>query len=443
MPCKFTGQINIRFMKFIKIAVLALLINVKIIPYSFAANQNKSLEELVASQQNEQQYEQSQISKKEKKLNELRCELELLQLELEKQLSSLRAEITKIKLEKEAENLAWELQLDKERILHEKKMLAMRKETQELKSETELLNAKIEKMVTDLKLLTQEHEKKLCFMQLEAEKINLELKTSALKQVKDTYIEKNATYLVEPFDKASGKLTISDRKIEFHGIVNDAKAHYVVDRINYYNNKNTELPIFLIIENSPGGSASAGEQILRTMDASKAPVYVVVKGFAGSMAAVITTLAKKSFIYENASMLHHQPSTFVGGNVREVKHLAERLEEFWNRLGGRVAKKMGISLVEFNKKLYDNSGSGDWHLYGDKAVKIKWADYVIKGIVDTSILHLPKEEAYNQSDYWNKFWGNNLKTEEKGNKSDKITLSKLTYPDFYFMYDPYNQYCIE
>ena len=52
----------------------------------------------------------------------------------------------------------------------------------------------------------------------------------------------------------------------------------------------------------------AGYKILKAMEGSAAPVYVVVKSFAASMAANIATQSKKSFAYPNAIILHHQIS---------------------------------------------------------------------------------------------------------------------------------------
>ena len=56
-----------------------------------------------------------------------------------------------------------------------------------------------------------------------------------------------------------------------------------------------EIPanaIFIVIDTSPRGSVMAGYRILKAMESSDAPVHVVVKSFAASMAAAITTLGE-------------------------------------------------------------------------------------------------------------------------------------------------------
>ena len=96
-------------------------------------------------------------------------------------------------------------------------------------------------------------------------------------------------YLKEPL--VDGVLYVSDRRIAFNGAVTEQLADYVCTRIAFYNNQSSEFPIFIVVDNSPGGSVAAGYQIQKAMAASKAPVHVVVKGFAASMTAVICTLA--------------------------------------------------------------------------------------------------------------------------------------------------------
>ena len=77
------------------------------------------------------------------------------------------------------------------------------------------------------------------------------------------------------------------------------------------------------IDRCPGGSVMEGYRIVKAMQASKAPIHVVVKSFAASMAAVITTLAVHSYAYPNAVILHHQMSTGANGNMTQIKEQVE------------------------------------------------------------------------------------------------------------------------
>jgi ATP-dependent Clp protease protease subunit len=193
-------------------------------------------------------------------------------------------------------------------------------------------------------------------------------------------------YLKDPL--VDGTLYISDRRIAFNGAVTEQLADYVCQRINFYNNQSAEFPIFIVVDNSPGGSVAAGYQIQKAMAASKSPVYVVVKGFAASMTAVIATLAERSFCYPNTIILHHQVSNTMRGNMTVLKEQIEFTNRWFERLGTPVAKKMGLTLPDFVKQMYANDSTGDWQAFGEKAKELKWVDNVVERIEETAILDL-------------------------------------------------------
>jgi ATP-dependent Clp protease protease subunit len=196
-------------------------------------------------------------------------------------------------------------------------------------------------------------------------------------------------YEMEPFK--DGVLTISDRRIAMDGPIVDGMADDVTERIHYFNNKDEKLPIFLVIDRSPGGSVMEGYRIVKAMQASKAPVHVIVKSYAASMAAVIATLAPHSYVYPNAVILHHQILSFAFGNLTEQKEQLEVLQEWYKRLSEPVAKKAGMSLDAFTKEMYKHNSDGNWEEFGDEAVRLKWADHVVSEIRETGIVKEPGE----------------------------------------------------
>ena len=201
-------------------------------------------------------------------------------------------------------------------------------------------------------------------------------------------------YLENPHQ--DNKLIISDRRIALNGPIVARTADEIADRLDYFNNKDAKLPIFIVIDNSPGGSVMAGYKILRAMDGSKAPVYVVVKQFAASMAACITTLADKSFAYPNAQILHHQISSASFGNLTQQRESLKEIEDWWQRLAGPIATKMGVGLDDLIKQMYAKTSSGDWTEFADNAQKLKWVDVIVNEIQETGVLKhpdlQPKEE---------------------------------------------------
>ena len=199
-------------------------------------------------------------------------------------------------------------------------------------------------------------------------------------------------YLKEPL--VDGTLVISDRRIAMNGPVTDQLAEFVSERLSFFNNQSSEFPIFLVIDNSPGGSIAAGYQIQKAMASSKAPVYVVVKSFAASMAAVITTLAERSYCYPNTILLHHQASTALSrANMTVLKEQLVFTQIWYERLATPIAKKMGISLEEFVKQMYKNDSNGDWQAFGDRAKELKWVDNIVERIEETSVLDLLPEKS--------------------------------------------------
>ncbi|HEX4047103.1 MAG TPA: ATP-dependent Clp protease proteolytic subunit [Elusimicrobiota bacterium] len=197
-------------------------------------------------------------------------------------------------------------------------------------------------------------------------------------------------YEADPFK--DGVLTISDRRIALDGPIVEGTADDVTDRLNYFNNKDEKLPIFIVIDRSPGGSVMEGYRIVKAMRASKAPVCVVVKSYAASMAAVITTLAPRSYVYPNAVLLHHQILSFSFGNLTEQKEQLAVLKQWYERLSEPVAKKMGMTLDEFTKDMYKHNSDGNWEEFGNEAVKLKWADHVVSEIRETGVIKEPGED---------------------------------------------------
>jgi len=197
-----------------------------------------------------------------------------------------------------------------------------------------------------------------------------------------------------------------------------------------------------VIDESPGGSVMAGYKILKAMEGSAAPVYVVVKSFAASMAANIVTQSKKSFAYPNAIVLHHQILSGSFGNLTEQKENLKILEEWWKRLATPVAAKMGISLDEFIKRMYQNRSTGNWMEFGDSARKLKWVDEIAETV---------REESYDKNpDAPSALPGSPAPAHGKGqsalqervdaNGRRYVLLPRLDPVDCYYLYNPDNYY---
>ena len=370
-----------------------------------------------------------------------------------------------IKLKKEIKRLGLikqKLQLENS-IVQEK----YRKTTLKLKGEVDRLRqinardkAEFEKTKTKFQRQKEKVNMELTRIRLETSQMNLrkarveqklhKLRSAIMKrqQRKQWEDEVNTPlkYKLKPFQK--GRLFITDRRVDLNGPIFYGMADYIVDQIEYYNNKSSSKPIFIVINASPGGSVIAGYRILMSMKSSRAPIHVVVKSYAASMAAVILARADHSYAYPNAIILHHQVSSFARGNITQQKERIKLAEDWMRRLATPVAKKMGVSLKEFVKLMYKNNSDGDWREFADRARKLKWIDHVVYEIVELSVTVKPQKPAPPRLQVFirrSQEQKNFSQEPEAGPTVDKdggafFRLPRLTPYDVYFLHNPDNYY---
>jgi ATP-dependent Clp protease protease subunit len=262
---------------------------------------------------------------------------------------------------------------------------------------------------------------------------DLELRNKKAEWKKESNSE--PVYTHAPYK--NGKLTLSDRRIPLNGPIIQGAATYVSERINYFNNISTQ-PIFIVIDDSPGGSTWEGYAIIKAMESSKAPVYVVVKSMAASMAAIIATMAEKSYAYPGAQILHHQMWGPASGNLIQLNEKVAHRKEWEKRLYGPLSKKIGLSLEEFRKKMYENNSEGDWLEFGDKAAEYKWVTGTIDRLEETGIIKNPEENSQPKSRLGSFAYALEEKTDEKGQVF--VPLPRLRPFDYYLIYNPDNYY---
>jgi ATP-dependent Clp protease, protease subunit len=231
-------------------------------------------------------------------------------------------------------------------------------------------------------------------------------------------------YPLEPL--AEGVLRISDRRIPFNGIVDETLAKFVCDRIAFYNALDKKAPIFIVIDRSPGGSVMSGYQILQAMESSQAPVYVVVKGYAASMAAIITTMAKQSYVYPQTIVLHHQASTSLSGNQTQLEQQLKWSKIWCERIFVKVANKMGITVDEFVAKMYAAVSTGDWKVLGTEAVKLKWVTHVVDRMTEEGVNNTAAAPALGEI--------------KPDGLNGTTTLNPLTPFDIWWIYDPSTEF---
>ena len=375
--------------------------------------------------------EEAKKLKAEMELDATRFKYRVAQYEKQIEEQRLQAEKSKIDRKLEAERVA-------------EQMAAMQRDVGRIKLEAEL--TKMQSELAQAKLQAE-----LAQVKAEKERMETAVAMEDLDEKLENRILGDEQYPDEPFQ--DGVLHISLRRIELNGPIYDGAADYVCQRLDYFNNQ-SDKPIFLVIDNCPGGSAIEGMQIVQAIERSKAPVHVVVKRFAASMAAIITTLADHSYCYPDAIMLHHQASSSLFGNGRDMEDQKRQFNEISRRLIGAVAEKIGTTEEEFVDQMYENRVSGDWELFGDQACEKRWVDAVAHTIREDGVRTRPTGARRTQSIL--RIFGESQQpaqadgyleryevalpeeTDERGRRY--VRLPRLTPVDVWLLYNPDGYY---
>ncbi|GAA5481868.1 ATP-dependent Clp protease proteolytic subunit [Haloferula sargassicola] len=371
--------------------------------------------------------------------NSMKSEQERLALEnalvderVKKETSDMRAEIARLQAEKQLISERLNLAELKRQSEAQQEITESKVEEERLTREAAIAKARAEALANELKAAQAEHA-------LELEKLDSEISRYKKSEEREGYADNPPEYLDNPL-RDDGVLVISDRRIPLNGAITTETADFITDRIHFYNNMDAKKPIFIVIDESPGGSVMAGYRILKAMEASEAPIHVVVKSFAASMAAAITTLAEESYAYPNSVILHHQISSTLFGrlNLTQQAELLKDSERWWDRFGTPIAEKMGITKEEFIKRMYEQVSSGDWSEFGTDAQKLKWVNHIVSGIEETSLTHSPDAEDAAKSAKKAAMFGLEKGVDDEGHPV--MYLPRISPKDVYFLYNPDGYY---
>ncbi|MGE0708976.1 MAG: ATP-dependent Clp protease proteolytic subunit [Planctomycetota bacterium] len=371
------------------------------------ANQSEEIERIQADAQLRRAREETEAYELQKKLNEIKNRTTLRKLQELDELSDLQGESVKI-----------QTKLGLERAKRQAEMEAMTADRERMEAEAALIASRMR--LAEIKRKAQLEE---------ASRINDELALMGTKEKAKDVVTEEVDYPDRPF--SHGRLVISDRRISLNEPIITGTADYVCKRIDFFNNQSTSKPIFLVIDRCPGGSVMEGYRIVKTMQASKAPIHVVVKSYAASMAAVITTLADHSYAYPNAVILHHQMSTGASGNMSQIKQQLDEAREWERRLMEPVCKKIGLTREAFIKSMYEHNVDGDWAEFADQAVKMRWVNEVVDEIREAGVTKRPQGEAPRP-------WYFGLFGQEQKDEHGRPfrTLPRLGPYDFYMIHNP-------
>lgn len=350
-------------------------------------------------------------------------------LQAEKEAAEARLSLTRLKQETELAELRAQI----ERLQAETALAAARRQRRAEELEEQLADSKSEsdRLGAERKKLEQQLAVARTNAALDMQRLQSRLEKLEAERSLETVVVGEARYVEDPY--RAGVLEISSRRIALNGVITMATADHVTDRLHFFNNKSERYPIFIVIDYSPGGSVMAGYRILKAMEASRAPVHVVVKSFAASLAAVITSLAPHSYAYPNAILLHHQLSGGNGGNLTEQREQMKRAEEWSRRLLGPLCDKLKMTQAKFVREMYRHDSSGDWSEFADRAARLGWVERVVNEVRERGVTQLSAVT------------GEGALARERAERRDAqgrsyVELPRLRPFDLWFLHDPGDYY---
>ncbi len=169
----------------------------------------------------------------------------------------------------------------------------------------------------------------------------------------------------------------SRRRIYITGQINDTLASDICAQINHLAALSHE-DIVLVIQ-GPGGSVTAGNAILDTMETCKCDISTVVLGEAASMSAVLASSGTKGkrFIGARAEMMIHQALGGASGQTADILRTAEHIK--------KVNKKLHQQISTNTSKSYEQICADcdrDYYLEAEEAIAYGLADHIFTGFAD-------------------------------------------------------------
>lgn len=378
---------------------------------------SKKPEVVVKKSKTESVVEDDKFKELKNRLKELKLKKSLLETEL----SFENLNFKKERLERTKQHKKRILDYEDNKLLFEEKQLEWKNNRLEAKKEQAKINSKIQEMKLErITLELENHKKEITILELERK-----LKERIRSQQWSQYVPSNIEYHDNPV--IDGFIHITDRKIIMNEVITYQLGDFVSEKIHYFNNKSIKEPIFLVIERCPGGSVIAGYKIIKAIESSPAPVYVIVKSYAASMAAIITSRAKYSYAYPQAIILHHQVSSWNVGNLTQQKERLEMSRLWMEKLYEPLAKRMNMTLEKLIERMYKENSDGDWEEFAEDAVKLKWITATVDGIKDMSIRNILQKP----NEKYPRFFAAEEKKDSSGNRF--VQLPRINRHDFYFI----------
>lgn len=140
---------------------------------------------------------------------------------------------------------------------------------------------------------------------------------------------------------------LKDRIIMCTGEVTDELAESVVAQLLYLESESKERPIKMMVA-GPGGSVTAGEQIISTMKTVSCPVETIAMGCVASMSALIAISGDKGrrSAYPNTEIMLHTVASGANGKIQDMEISLENIRKTNERCMRQIAEACNKTIDE-------------------------------------------------------------------------------------------------
>lgn len=141
----------------------------------------------------------------------------------------------------------------------------------------------------------------------------------------------------------------NDLNIQIYGVIGESwfdenvTADAVYKELEDFGKDIDNINIYI---NSPGGSVTDGCAIYTALKRHKATKNVYIDGQCSSIATVIAMAGDKIAISPVATMMIHDPSTYVAGNSEDMRKIADILDTFKETIINAYMTKTNLSREE-------------------------------------------------------------------------------------------------
>lgn len=131
---------------------------------------------------------------------------------------------------------------------------------------------------------------------------------------------------------------------------------------------------YYVYLNSPGGYVEEGDRLVTHMTylQESGKTLNCIAENAHSMAFYIFQNCNQRYILPSSKVMQHQITVPIEGQLTNIHNYIKMIEKMSHRMNLFTAKRIGISLEEFNKRV-----TTDWWLYGQDIIDHMVADKMV------------------------------------------------------------------